>query len=301
MDALRGLLYNSNMVRHEARTQIENFNLFGEAGELPDVVHCETIETRSKIHNWEFRPHRHMRLHQVLLLDRGGGSAALDTHRRKLTAGSLINVPACCVHGFSFTTDTKGWVVTMASELLDESLRAEEGLRSILSRPSVAECHEGQRDLVRQIFHEHAARSFARAHALRALSALLLGHVARTLQNLEDSDTLPSDDPLRIRFEKLLEQNFWKRWSVADYAHRLSVSPTHLSRVLRQATGMPASRVIEARILREARRHLFFTNLGVSEIAYLLGYNDPAYFSRVFSKATGMSPKTFRSQADRSA
>ena len=51
---------------------ILNFNLFGEFGDLPDVVHCETIEARSLLHDWEFAPHRHAGLHQVLLVERGG-------------------------------------------------------------------------------------------------------------------------------------------------------------------------------------------------------------------------------------
>ena len=53
------------------------------------------------------------------------------------------------------------------------------------------------------------------------------------------------------------------------------------------------------RVLREARRQLFYTNLSIAEIAYLLGYNDPAYFSRVFARATGMAPSAFRARVDR--
>ena len=49
-----------------------------------------------------------------------------------------------------------------------------------------------------------------------------------------------------------------------------------------------------ARIVREARRNLVYTNLPVSTIAYALGFNDPAYFSRLFSVATGLSPRSFR-------
>ncbi len=83
---------------------------------------------------------------------------------------------------------------------------------------------------------------------------------------------------------------------MADYARELAVTPpTHLSRVMRAATGRPASAAIEERIIREARRNLAFSNLSVQEVAYHLGYNDPAYFSRVFARATGgQSPRAFR-------
>jgi AraC family transcriptional activator of pobA len=54
--------------------------------------------------------------------------------------------------------------------------------------------------------------------------------------------------------------------------------------------------MIEARMMREARRNLAYTNLSISTIAYTLGFADPAYFSRVFTRDAGVSPKAFRSQ-----
>src|SRR5262245_60315780 len=50
------VMYNSNM--QDDRT-IDVYNLFGEAGDLPDVVHCETIPSRSVLHDWKLAPHRH--------------------------------------------------------------------------------------------------------------------------------------------------------------------------------------------------------------------------------------------------
>jgi AraC family transcriptional activator of pobA len=52
--------------------------------------------------------------------------------------------------------------------------------------------------------------------------------------------------------------------------------------------------LIEARLMREARRQLAYTSLPVSTIAYTLGFGDPAYFSRVFGRVEGLSPRAFR-------
>ena len=103
-----------------------------------------------------------------------------------------------------------------------------------------------------------------------------------------------ADSPLLARFEALIEAHHLARWGVADYAQALAVTPTHLSRITRQATGQPASRLIDDRLIREARRQLVYTNLQVATIAYALGFADPAHFSRVFSRATGTSPRAFR-------
>ncbi len=99
---------------------------------------------------------------------------------------------------------------------------------------------------------------------------------------------------LFLRFEALLKQHFLQHWTASNYAAALSIMPTHLSRLTRAATGHAASHVILDRVIREARRNLVYTNLPVSTIAYALGFGDPAYFSRLFSGATSLSPRSFR-------
>ncbi|PIE13218.1 MAG: AraC family transcriptional regulator [Rhodobacterales bacterium] len=276
---------------------IENFNLYGELHDFPDVVHCETIERRSRIHNWEFRPHRHAGLHQVLLVERGGGEALLEQERHPLRPGVLVNVPMGTVHGFRFTPQTRGWVVTLAAELLDQDLLEREGLRPCLLTAKTLKCDNETRRVVKSIFAEHANRSFGRAHVLRALSGVLTGLVARRISQHAPGRG-PGDDRLVRRFEGVLETHAFDHLSVADYAQRLGVTPTHLSRVMRKATGRSTGAAIEQHMIREARRNLAFTNLSVSEIAYQLGYVDPAYFSRVFKRATGMSPRVFRQRLE---
>ena len=77
MDRLSFVLYDSNMPKLPADRAVQTYNLFGESGDLPDVVHCETIASRSVLHDWTLAVHRHARLHQVLLIERGGGEATL--------------------------------------------------------------------------------------------------------------------------------------------------------------------------------------------------------------------------------
>jgi AraC family transcriptional regulator, transcriptional activator of pobA len=289
------VLYNSNMQTTPSTSSIKVYNLFGESGDLPDVVHCETIASRSVLHDWTLAAHRHARLHQVLLIERGGGEATLEGRIVPLKPMQIVNVPVGHVHGFRFVPDTQGWVLTIAAEILDEALLASEGLRSALSQSAVVRGTPQIRTTMKQIFAEHAARNFGRAHVLRALSAAVIGLLARELNGKSSGNGSPDSDLFR-RFEALLERHHLERWSVADYANALSVTPTHLNRITRAATGDTASHLILNRLIREARRNLVYTNLPVSTIAYALGFEDPAYFSRVYAAATGLSPRTFRAQ-----
>ena len=277
--------------------RIESYNLFGESDDLPDVVHCETIAARSVKHDWEFTPHRHARLHQVLMIARGSGRGTLDGETWALSNGRLANVPTGTVHAYSFTPGSEGWVVTIPAEVLDEGLAEGEGLRPLLARACVVDGTEEIVAAIGAIFAAFEARDFARAHELRARVALLAALVARAIAADAPGQTAP-DTSLQRRFETLVERHYAEHLAVADYAARLNVSPTHLSRVLRIATGQPASAAIQARVIREARRNLAYSNLSVAQVAYALGYDDPGHFSRVFRRATGLSPRAFRKKAE---
>ena len=298
MDGACRNLYEPNMPgqnpRPNPRHTVRNYNLYGESAGLPDVVHCETIEFRSRLHNWELVPHRHGRLHQILLIEAGGGSVEFDGERIDIGPTACINVPAGVVHGFSFRPETQGWVVTIATEILDQTLQTAEGLRTSLDRPCLLDGCLALKPTVEHLFAEFAAQHFARAQVLRALCGLLLGLVAREVSNAHRRESRETHAALHRRFHDLVDRHFHDHWPVARYADALAVTPGHLSRVCRRATGASATAVIRERLIREARRLLTYTNLSVAEVAYELGYTDPAYFSRVFAQVNGAAPRQFR-------
>ncbi len=282
------------MLQVPAHRAIRTYNLFGEDSDLPDVVHCETIAARSVLHGWKIAPHRHARLHQLLLIERGGGEATLEGRSVRLTPNRIVNLPIGHVHGFAFIRGTQGWVLTIAAEMLDEVLLASEGLPRVLAQAGMLRGTPQMRTLMRQIFSEFAGRGFARAHVLRSLTAVLIGLVAREMATKGAQHAGSAGADLFARFEALLESHLLEHWSVARYAAALAITPTHLSRITRDATGHAASQLIEERLVREARRNLVYTNLPISTVAFALGFDDPAYFSRVFARATGVSPRSFR-------
>lgn len=298
MDQARHVLYISNMT---PKPRIDSYNLFGETAELADVLHIETIRARSELHDWELRPHRHARLHQLLLLSEGGGRAEIDGISHSLAPPCLVNVPRGVVHGFSFGPCTSGWVMTLASEFLDQNLFPSEGLRARLDLPAVLPLPAGLQNLAEQLYREYGCRDFGHAQMLRGLALSLTAAAARAIADDQDAASHSLASPLFARFEALVERDFRQRRTLADYAGELAVSATHLNRIAHQATGQSASALIKARVLREARRLLIYTNLTAAQIAYELGFNDPAHFSRVFANGTGMPPRKFRQQLARNA
>ncbi len=297
MTGTRHHLYDSNMPASPGPIAAYSpYSLFGEAAQLPDVMHCETIAARSALHDWELQPHRHARLHQLLLLESGSGLAQLEGQTVALEPLALVNVPPGDVHGFSFAPGTEGYVATLADEMRDELLAQAGEVHRALSTSRVLRADDALVATMRQIGAEFAGRGAARALVLRGLCTSLLGLAARAATAAAPRGGQPAESNLLRRFEALLEAHYLRHWKVADYARALAVTPTHLSRVLRAATGRPVSRLIDDRVVREARRNLAYTRLSVTSIAYTLGFADPAYFSRVFTRSLGLSPRAFRAR-----
>jgi|SRR5690606_4902899 len=106
--------------------------------------------------------------------------------------------------------------------------------------------------------------------------------------------TIPSDHELFRDFGRLVEIHFREKHTVADYADLLHVSPKTLSNKFHKLQLDNPNDVIKNRIMLEAKRLLYYTDLSVKEIAFQLGYEDAAYFNRLFAQKNGISPAIFR-------
>jgi AraC family transcriptional activator of pobA len=200
--------------------------------------------------------------------------------------------------GFASSLERKGVVVTIPDIVFDP-IRLSVDRAQRLVRPLVLSCVGDAPPALTALAGEHRDRAPNRAEALRAHVALLLiwilRHAAHAQAGPQDSSAPPTaGGRLFSRFQGLLEGEYARLHTVDAYARALAVTAPHLSRVCRQARGRSASALIRERQMLEARRLLAYTQIRVAEIAYELGYSDPAYFSRVFATHTGLSPRAFR-------
>ncbi len=101
---------------------------------------------------------------------------------------------------------------------------------------------------------------------------------------------------LATRFKQLIKERFQTLKQVKEYASLLYVTPLYLNEVMKEITGFPASYWIQQEIVLEAKRLLSYSGKDIREIAWELGYEDYAYFSRFFKKNTGITASAFREQ-----
>lgn len=133
------------------------------------------------------------------------------------------------------------------------------------------------------------------------LQSYLKQFIIHSVRLKKESHELVEDTESKLfkEFSVLLELNFKKLHSVTEYANRLGVSPKSLTKHLQKLGTQTPSDLIKSRIITEAKRQLLYSNEAVKYIGFDLGFNDPAYFSRYFTKATGISPAQFKKNQKR--
>ncbi len=113
-----------------------------------------------------------------------------------------------------------------------------------------------------------------------------------------EDDGLSSSTGSRTAFRalKLIEERYAEDLSLERVAAGLSVSPSHLSRLLGRWTGMGFAECLAKRRIDAAKTYLAAGRISIKEAASIVGFRDPAYFARVFRRICGESPAEFRSR-----
>lgn len=97
-------------------------------------------------------------------------------------------------------------------------------------------------------------------------------------------------------FLRILEENYHRPVGVDFYAEKLFMSARNLNLISKNMLQQTVTEIIETRKLIEAKNQLTHSDKNISEIGFDLGYNEKAYFTKVFKKRTGQTPSEFREE-----
>lgn len=279
---------------------IPSFFLFGEPLKTVEgkFLHLEDLDDRSRPNDWNIRAHAHADLNHVFHITAGAGVMHVEAQTIAFAAPCLLLVPAGAVHGFVYEADTSGSVLTIADSYLRDLTGREPAFAGLFRAPCqlplaadsrVAEALSGlSRELVWT----------APGHAA-AVEAHLLSVLVETLRRLVQARAASPavqgvQATLVARFRELVEIHYRAGLSLEDYADRLGVTVARLRGACLKVAAAPPLRLVRDRIMLEAKRALIYSNMTVAEVAYHLGFEDPAYFSRFFAKTEGRSPRGYR-------
>ncbi|RWC46133.1 MAG: helix-turn-helix domain-containing protein [Mesorhizobium sp.] len=281
-----------------SQNSIPDFFVYGEPVRPLDVgfLHVETVLARSNIHLGQVAAHKHPQMGQITYWTSGSGTYRIEDRSWDFSAPAVSFVPSTIVHGFSIGSGTDAIVVSVA----DGALAAIAGHSLLpLDRPVFADRRPQHAAWARlaavleMIAAEYAEAQAGNDRVLPALIAVALSHIARLSPETKDA-TGSSDASLALGLRRLVDAHFRDGWPVDRYIEALATTPHLLDKAARAVLGAGVKRVVSERRLLEAKRLLLFTVRTVEDIAYEIGFDDPAYFSRFFRARVGEAPAAWR-------
>lgn len=267
-------------------------------------VFTERLETRSRNFNWNIKPHIHPGIHQLFFIKSGSLFLQTSKKREKISSPCLLIVPSSVVHGFRFTEDSHGNILSLNSTISDDIITQYETLASLFTELEIISLAEDGNDLSRistlfKFMDDELNHLLPEKHGmLQSLLQELFIVVFRLWRNKQAKKT-NSADYRSLRYFREFQQlmrNSDNKTSVKQIAKKIGITSVHLNRICNQTADKPASKLIHEHIITKAKNYLIYTSFSFSEIAYSLNFEYSNYFSRFFKNHTGLSPAEFRTQ-----
>lgn len=215
----------------------------------------------------------------VLIVKPGQSFATKNT----MLHGFLLSFKGCCTHPDDVKCDS------------DNPAR----LLRFFSKPLLFLSNDIMNDTketIGKMIKELGGESPYRSELLKRYFKIMLIYMTRN-SNYEIEDPWQNKNiQLVERFLLLLEKSYTEKKMVSDYALALFVSANYLNQMVKKITGESAGAHIRNRIILEAKRKAVYSNYSMKEIGYLLGFDDPSHFSKLFKKTTGINFADFRKE-----
>ncbi|TCC99643.1 AraC family transcriptional regulator [Pedobacter hiemivivus] len=252
--------------------------------------------------------------HLVFIVTGGEGIHTFGDKEYYLRPGMLCFVSPGLITSWQTTVDDHaGYFCAFTSDFFQKGLKDQEVLANYPffhdDGSAVLNLNEPQTEYFNRLFveieEEYNSDNTYKADLIRALLNVLFQKAIKSVDTdkggcLVDAGNAAqriTKDFIRLYqkdFLPLIDQEVSTVKSLADYAAALAVTQNHLNDSVKSVTGKTPGELIRERTLKEATQLLTYTSLSISEIAFLLQFEDPSYFARFFRKYTGLSPKEQR-------
>lgn len=298
----------TTMPKH-AGAGISTYALYSEkpSSTDPEFIHIEDIKSRARLFNWKIGVHVHPRMFQLLYIRSGYARVIIDGCDQEVDTPCVISLPPGVPHGFEFARDeTQGFVVTVSQMLLlDENFQRRYPFHEEMMRnANIIPLQENPGDVLffdqvmQQLVDEYGQEQVGKKPMFEWFLYCLLMRLGRCAHEWRKPVIEDRYEQRHRRLCQLIEKHYRQHLPHAEYANMLCTTTVGLNRACQAVTGKSLSELIQDRLILEAQRCLIYSSATVAQIAYELGFSEPAYFSRFFKRRIGSSPREFREKRD---
>ena len=279
-------------------------------GEHCKEVKIDTIKVSSfqeqRCTATEFLEHHRHDYYEIIWLKKGTGIHWIDTIAYPYSGSFLFLLSPGQIHKLEQYEKSEGYVIKFLPTIfrdqkdIDDFIFNASLFDNIQASPLIkvpAPQHALLEDILQKIEIEFNSNEIDKDHILSAYLKIFMTSILR-IKRSNDISNESRIDPhyfLFTQYKIVIERNFRTTHAVHTFADQLNTQARTLTLVSKKYAGKSASQLISDRIILEAKRSLHFEHESVKELAYNLGFEDPAYFTRFFKKHTGISPFQFKS------
>jgi AraC family transcriptional activator of pobA len=239
-------------------------------------------------------------IHSCIFITEGQARMKIGTGQYTIDAGEVLFVPAGQVFSFEDKDVNKGYLCSFHDDFLiaktgNNELLQDFDFMKVWGNPKILP-EKTQKvfieNLMRRMLDSYGQHGLNHAGLLQAYLVALLCEL-----NIACVPVVPlANGNVRIAntFRELVFIHIKTTHLVADYAAMLNISPNHLNKVVKTATGKSPTRWIDEAVVQEAKVLMSQSNLSINEIAREVGVEDQSYFTRLFKRYEGITPSAYR-------
>ena len=247
-------------------------------------------------------PHKH-NSYLCILFTKGFGTHEIDFTSYEIKEGSLFLVAPGQTHHWTLSEDIDGYIFTHTQAFYNfhytkERITQFPFFQSVHNNPHIDLTASDTKTIVNLfdlIYLEYNSQQILKTQMILNYISIIYCTLSRIY--ISESKNVIKNSSNYIEkytlFEQLIEKHFLTEKSPSKYAELLHITSKHLNRITKSSINKTASELISERIILEAKRKIVHSKISLSEIAYSLGYDDYAYFSRIFKQKEGISPSDF--------
>ncbi len=287
-----------------AKTKILHFDgLYGDLAKSKKeaYIFLELIKTRSETFDWVIKPHIHSHLYQIFCIESGQVIIDSSEHSVRVKTPGIAIIPPGIMHGLQYSPNVKGYILTLSDTVFEELFSTASALLFHFDTLQTIFFSGRKNDfrklmeIIKQINTELLSEQTEKSLLLKALLSQFFITLLRLSETGEGNKLQDTNKTLQ-HYRKFIQsvKNNSSPKTISAYAEEAGISSVHLNRICNQVCGKSALLIVQEHLIQQSKNYLAHSSYSIAEIAYLLNFEYPNYFARLFKKFHGISPKEYR-------
>lgn len=258
----------------------------------------QTGESNDSVHSHDY--------YEIVWVTKGMGTMSIDLNEHAIENNMVFAIRPNQAHRFVIDPEMDGFVFSFTENFfnmgeVEFDISCQSSVYHLfhecqplhIQQEIEKELMDVSLKMMGEYLHEYSFRTLL----LKRYFKIFLILLTRQLEEVVENVGLTREKELVKRFMELLDKNYREEKTVSGYATLLAVTANYLNRNVKKHTGYSAGHHIRQRVILEAKRMARFSDSGMKEIAYELGFFDSAHFSKFFKTVSGTNFTNFKREA----